>query len=71
MQSEEDPVNIAFTDMELDFHMDLVYYESPPGLQMLHCVRLAIFCVTVTAEVDTIVTAEVKSYSHKIYCRID
>ncbi|KAI8055095.1 hypothetical protein BDF22DRAFT_605150, partial [Syncephalis plumigaleata] len=30
--------NIAYTDVDLDLHMDLLYFESPPGLQLLHCV---------------------------------
>ncbi|RKP07520.1 taurine catabolism dioxygenase TauD, TfdA family-domain-containing protein [Thamnocephalis sphaerospora] len=29
--------NIAYTDVDLDLHMDLLYFESPPGLQLLHC----------------------------------
>lgn len=41
VRSEDNPINIAYSNIELDFHMDLVYYESPPGLQLLHCVRLA------------------------------
>ena len=36
---------IAYTDAELQLHMDLTYYESPPGIQLLHCVRLD-DCVT-------------------------
>ncbi|XP_019855257.1 PREDICTED: trimethyllysine dioxygenase, mitochondrial-like [Amphimedon queenslandica] len=36
---ETDPINIAYTDEALDFHMDLVYYQSPPGIQLLHCIR--------------------------------
>ena len=35
----EDPVNIAYSPVQLHFHMDLDYYESPPGLQLLHCIR--------------------------------
>jgi len=31
------PINIAYAPGPLDFHVDLVYYESPPGLQLLHC----------------------------------
>jgi gamma-butyrobetaine dioxygenase len=31
------PINIAYSSMGLDLHQDLVYYESPPGLQLLHC----------------------------------
>jgi len=33
------PINVAYSTAELDFHMDLSYYESPPGIQFLHCVR--------------------------------
>jgi hypothetical protein len=29
--------NIAYTSGRLEPHQDLVYYESPPGLQLLHC----------------------------------
>ena len=39
MKSDENPINIAYSNVKLDFHMDLVYYESPPGLQLLHCIR--------------------------------
>lgn len=35
--STPDPINIAYSNVELGFHMDLMYYESPPGLQFLHC----------------------------------
>lgn len=33
------PINIAYSDVELGLHMDLMYYESPPGLQLLHCLK--------------------------------
>ena len=36
---EKQPINIAYTDSSLDLHMDLMYYESPPGLQFLHCIK--------------------------------
>lgn len=36
---KEQPVNLAYGFSDLNFHMDLLYYESPPGIQMLHCVR--------------------------------
>ncbi|KAG7196046.1 uncharacterized protein KQ657_000054 [Scheffersomyces spartinae] len=29
-------INIAYTKSFLPLHMDLLYYESPPGLQLLH-----------------------------------
>ncbi len=31
------PINIAYTNESLEPHIDLVYYEAPPGLQLLHC----------------------------------
>lgn len=36
---DKNPINIAYTDQELPLHMDLPYYESPPGLQILHCIN--------------------------------
>ncbi|KAK9472450.1 uncharacterized protein V1510DRAFT_417547 [Dipodascopsis tothii] len=30
--------NIAYTSENLGLHMDLLYYESPPGVQLLHCI---------------------------------
>jgi len=39
VKTEANPVNIAYTSLELRPHMDLAYYESPPGIQMLHCLR--------------------------------
>lgn len=35
----DDPINVAYSNLGLDLHMDLAYYESPPGLQLLHCLR--------------------------------
>ncbi|CAG8771820.1 9473_t:CDS:1, partial [Racocetra fulgida] len=31
--------NIAYTNLDLGLHMDLLYYEAPPGLQFLHCFK--------------------------------
>ncbi|OLY83156.1 Trimethyllysine dioxygenase, mitochondrial [Smittium mucronatum] len=31
--------NIAYTDLYLGYHMDLCYYEAPPGIQILHCLE--------------------------------
>ena len=31
--------NVAYTSRDLDFHMDLLYMENPPGLQFLHCMK--------------------------------
>jgi gamma-butyrobetaine dioxygenase len=39
VQSKHDPVNIAYTSEALPLHMDLSYYESPPGIQLLHAMR--------------------------------
>mmetsp|Transcript_69604 Transcript_69604/g.112930 ORF Transcript_69604/g.112930 Transcript_69604/m.112930 type:complete len:246 (-) Transcript_69604:6-743(-) len=36
---EVNPINIAYSPVSLDLHQDLAYYESPPGLQLLHCLR--------------------------------
>jgi alpha-ketoglutarate-dependent taurine dioxygenase len=35
--AQEGAINIAYTGEPLAAHMDLCYYESPPGLQLLHC----------------------------------
>lgn len=31
--------NVAYTDLDLDLHMDLLYFENPPRYQLLHCLR--------------------------------
>ncbi|KAK9390183.1 taurine catabolism dioxygenase TauD, TfdA family-domain-containing protein [Lipomyces mesembrius] len=36
--SRPDAKNIAYTSESLPLHMDLLYYESPPGVQLLHCI---------------------------------
>lgn len=36
---KQDAKNIANTNTFLPLHMDLLYYESPPGLQLLHFIR--------------------------------
>ncbi|MDP7703945.1 MULTISPECIES: TauD/TfdA family dioxygenase [unclassified Mycobacterium] len=38
---EDRPTNIAYTSDVLPFHQDLCAYETPPGLQLLHCVEFA------------------------------
>ena len=35
----ESAINLAYTSEAIGPHMDLCYYESPPGLQLLHCLR--------------------------------
>ncbi|GAV03969.1 hypothetical protein RvY_14322 [Ramazzottius varieornatus] len=39
VMSTDKPINVAYSNAELKPHMDLVYYESPPGLQLLHCLK--------------------------------
>jgi len=31
------PKNLAYSSEAIPFHLDLSYYESPPGIQFLHC----------------------------------
>jgi alpha-ketoglutarate-dependent taurine dioxygenase len=38
VQVEEKPINIAYSNQKILPHVDLNYYESPPGVQFLHCV---------------------------------
>ena len=33
--------NIAYTSQHLSPHQDLAYYESPPGIQLLHCIGVS------------------------------
>ena len=37
--SESPGINIAYTSEGIPFHMDLLYYQSPAGVQLLHCVK--------------------------------
>lgn len=37
VRSVRRPINIAYSDEALPLHQDLAYYESPPGIQLLHC----------------------------------
>lgn len=39
VKTELDANNIAYTSVALSPHQDLSYYESPPGLQLLHCIE--------------------------------
>ena len=38
VKSMPDAKNIAYTSVPLSPHQDLAYYESMPGLQLLHCI---------------------------------
>jgi len=33
--------NIAYTNQRLELHSDILYYETSPGVQLLHCVKQA------------------------------
>ncbi|CCO34007.1 Gamma-butyrobetaine dioxygenase [Rhizoctonia solani AG-1 IB] len=37
--SKKASTNIAFTNLKLDLHMDLMYLEHPPHIQFLHCIK--------------------------------
>ncbi|KAI9138518.1 hypothetical protein BKA69DRAFT_1091014 [Paraphysoderma sedebokerense] len=39
VKSVKDSKNIAYTNLYLGLHMDLMYFEAPPGLQFLHCLQ--------------------------------
>ncbi|GAB7364950.1 hypothetical protein MBLNU230_g5735t1 [Neophaeotheca triangularis] len=39
VRSVPDAKNVAYTSQDLGFHMDLLYMEQPPHLQLLHCIR--------------------------------
>lgn len=36
---DKKPINIAYSSVGLEYHMDLMYYESAPGIQLLHCLK--------------------------------
>jgi alpha-ketoglutarate-dependent taurine dioxygenase len=42
VKSVPDAKNIAYTSLFLGLHMDLMYFESPPGLQLLHCLKCTV-----------------------------
>jgi hypothetical protein len=39
VKNVEQAINIAYTSQELGPHMDLLYFEAPPGLQFLHVLQ--------------------------------
>lgn len=39
VRSVPDAKNVAYTSQHLGFHMDLLYMQQPPHLQLLHCIR--------------------------------
>jgi alpha-ketoglutarate-dependent taurine dioxygenase len=39
VRSVTDAKNVAYTSKYLGFHMDLLYMDSPPAFQLLHCIH--------------------------------
>ncbi len=39
VQSKADARNIAYTNLDLGLHMDLLYFQNPPRFQFLHMLR--------------------------------
>ena len=39
VESIPNPNNVAYTSLPLPLHADLCYYEVPPGVQLLHCIK--------------------------------
>ncbi|RPA82614.1 Clavaminate synthase-like protein [Ascobolus immersus RN42] len=39
VKSIADAKNVAYTNEFLGLHMDLLYFQSPPGIQLLHCMK--------------------------------
>eukprot|EP01117_Protostelium_nocturnum_P008694 TRINITY_DN3116_c0_g2_i2.p1 TRINITY_DN3116_c0_g2~~TRINITY_DN3116_c0_g2_i2.p1 ORF type:complete len:478 (+),score=85.18 TRINITY_DN3116_c0_g2_i2:373-1806(+) len=37
--SVPNPINIAYSSEKLELHQDLLYFESVPGIQLLHCIK--------------------------------
>ncbi|PPQ80652.1 hypothetical protein CVT24_011716 [Panaeolus cyanescens] len=37
--NKRDSKNIAYTNLDLGLHMDLLYFQHPPRYQILHCLR--------------------------------
>ena len=35
----KEPTNVAFNESYLPLHADLIFYESAPGIQLLHCLK--------------------------------
>jgi len=40
--ASNEPLNITYADDKLPLHMDQVYYEGQPGLQLLHTLQKVI-----------------------------
>jgi len=46
VNGNNDNKNIAYTDLDLGLHMDLLYFQHPPRYQILHCLRNQVICGT-------------------------
>jgi alpha-ketoglutarate-dependent taurine dioxygenase len=42
VRNEGQPNNVAYTSLFLGLHMDLMYFEAPPGLQFLHMLNKSV-----------------------------
>jgi Taurine catabolism dioxygenase TauD, TfdA family len=58
VRSVPDAINLAYTSTPLPPHQDLAYYQSPPGLQLLHCVHNRVECGGESTLVDAVAAAE-------------
>jgi gamma-butyrobetaine dioxygenase len=58
VRSVPDAINLAYTSTPLPPHQDLAYYQSPPGLQLLHCVRNRVESGGESTLIDAIAVAE-------------
>ena len=41
VKSVENAENLAYTNKKIGWHQDLLYFETPPGIQVLHCLKQA------------------------------
>jgi Taurine catabolism dioxygenase TauD, TfdA family len=58
VRSVPDAINLAYTSTPLPPHQDLAYYQSPPGLQLLHCVSNQVESGGESTLIDAIAAAE-------------
>ncbi|RKP12399.1 hypothetical protein BJ684DRAFT_11528 [Piptocephalis cylindrospora] len=43
VRADPKAANIAYTSLDLGLHMDLMYFEAPPGVQILHCLEQDVY----------------------------
>ncbi|XP_033740639.1 gamma-butyrobetaine dioxygenase-like isoform X2 [Pecten maximus] len=39
VKSQKTPTNFGYTNKEMQYHMDLPFYQAMPGIEFLHCLR--------------------------------